>query len=109
MFFFVLQNYPFAPPSVRFVTPIFHPNVNSDGRVCIDILKDNWSPALSASKVLRALRQLVLQPNPDDPLDVYKGQLYSDDKAEYMKEAAKHTAEHANGSFGELAAKYNLE
>jgi ubiquitin-conjugating enzyme E2 D/E len=103
------ENYPFAAPKIRFVTPMFHPNVSSDGRVCLDILKGGWSPALTAMKVLQSLRLMVLEPNADDALDAYKGQLYNDDKAEYLRQAAKHTQEHASGNMKKLAVKFNLE
>ena len=62
------NNYPYSPPTVLFKTPIYHPNVDFSGRICLDILKDKWSPALQIRTVLLSIQALLSAPNPDDPL-----------------------------------------
>jgi len=65
---FLPEEYPMAAPKVRFMTKIYHPNVDKLGRICLDILKDKWSPALQIRTVLLSIQALLSAPNPDDPL-----------------------------------------
>lgn len=57
------SNYPFAAPTVLFRTPIYHPNVDFSGRICLDILKDKWTPSYSVQTVLLSLQSLLGEPN----------------------------------------------
>lgn len=57
------QNYPYAPPMVLFMTPIYHPNVDFSGRICLDILKDKWSAVYNVRSVLLSLQSLLGEPN----------------------------------------------
>ncbi|KAM8942184.1 ubiquitin-conjugating enzyme E2 N-like [Lycaon pictus] len=65
---FLPEEYPMAAPKVCFMTKIYHPNVDKLGRICLDILKDKWSPALQIRTVLLSIQALLSAPNPDDPL-----------------------------------------
>lgn len=56
-------------PKVVFNTKIYHPNIDNLGRICLDILKDKWSPALQIRSVLLSIQALLSSPNPDDPLN----------------------------------------
>ncbi|ESQ37169.1 hypothetical protein EUTSA_v10002966mg [Eutrema salsugineum] len=66
------ERYPFQPPIVSFATPIYHPNIDNSGRICLDILnlppKGAWQPSLNISTVLTSIGLLLSEPNPDDGL-----------------------------------------
>ena len=88
-------DYPFKPLQVQFVTKVFHPNINSSGGICLDILKDQWSPVLTVGKVLLSISSLLTDPNPRDPLVPEIARLYETDRAEFNRIAQEWTARHA--------------
>ncbi|MCJ1253652.1 Ubiquitin-conjugating enzyme E2 C [Lignoscripta atroalba] len=85
------SNYPYSPPNVVFKTPIYHPNVDFSGRICLDILKEKWSAVLNVQSVLLSLQSLLGEPNNASPLNGIAAELWDKDPTEFNKQVlARH-------------------
>jgi len=79
------SNYPMSPPAVLFTTPMFHPNVDMAGRICLDILKDKWSAVYNVQSILLSLQSLLGEPNNKSPLNGQAAELWDSDPQEYKR------------------------
>ena len=86
-------DYPFKAPTVKFETPCFHPNVDTQGNICLDILKEKWSAAYSVRTVLLSIQSLLGEPNNDSPLNTYAAKPW-DDQEGFERVLRKKYADH---------------
>ncbi|CAH3142691.1 unnamed protein product [Porites evermanni] len=95
---FLPEEYPMAAPKVRFMTKIYHPNIDKLGRICLDILKDKWSPALQIRTVLLSIQALLSAPNPDDPLANDVADEWKTNESKAIETAKEWTRKYAKGT-----------
>ncbi|XP_074659998.1 ubiquitin-conjugating enzyme E2 T-like [Tubulanus polymorphus] len=94
------DRYPFEPPKVRFTTPVYHPNIDNGGRICLDSLKmppkGSWKPSLNISTILTSIQLLLSEPNPDDPLMADIAHEFRFDREKFNTKAKEYTKRYAS-------------
>jgi len=89
------NKYPYEPPTCKFITKVFHPNINSSGAICLDILKSNWIPSLSIAKLIMSIISLLTDANPQSPLNGEAAQLYMNNREAYNLKTKEYTEKFA--------------
>ncbi|KAK9898011.1 ubiquitin-conjugating enzyme [Cystobasidium minutum MCA 4210] len=79
------ETYPNRPPTVKFLSKMFHPNVYANGELCLDILQNRWSPTYDVAAILTSIQSLLHDPNPNSPANAEAANLYRENLKEYCK------------------------
>eukprot|EP01029_Cantina_marsupialis_P028748 TRINITY_DN777960_c0_g1_i1.p1 TRINITY_DN777960_c0_g1~~TRINITY_DN777960_c0_g1_i1.p1 ORF type:complete len:194 (+),score=54.84 TRINITY_DN777960_c0_g1_i1:58-639(+) len=97
------ERYPFEPPKMKFSTRLWHPNISSQtGAICLDILKDRWTPALTLKTTLISLQALLSTPVPEDPQDAEVAKMYMRDFGAWKRKASEWTVKYAGAERKEI-------
>lgn len=83
--FDIPDHYPHSPPKIHCETKIYHPNINLEGKVCLNILREDWKPVLDINAVIYGLIFLFYEPNPDDPLNHEAAELFRKDVQQFER------------------------
>eukprot|EP01138_Halocafeteria_seosinensis_P009871 gb/GECG01010082.1/.p1 GENE.gb/GECG01010082.1/~~gb/GECG01010082.1/.p1 ORF type:complete len:174 (+),score=34.26 gb/GECG01010082.1/:1-522(+) len=77
------DDYPNSPPKVKFETKMFHPNIYQDGKICLDILQNNWSPIYDVTALLQSIQSLLSDPNTSSPANPEAAKLFDENRKAY--------------------------
>jgi len=84
------HTYPKQPPLCTFLTPIWHPNIGTTGIICVDTLKEKWTPLMSFEDVFLTLVLLLSEPNPNSPQNSTAGSQYNSKRNEFLEYVKKY-------------------
>ena len=88
------ETYPHEPPKLKCETSIYHPNIDKDGNVCLNILREDWKPVLTINSIIYGLLHLFYEPNPEDPLNVEAAELLRTDRRQFEMNVRRHMRYH---------------
>ncbi|XP_037809331.1 ubiquitin-conjugating enzyme E2 D1-like [Lucilia sericata] len=92
------EQYPFRPPTFKFITPVYHPNIDSAGKICLDLLRmpptGSYNPAITLESILLSIQLLLANPNPDDPLQGDAADLFKSNRELYNQKAREFVKQH---------------
>ena len=91
--FDISEDWPIERPSITILTKIWHPNIDEEGNICLDIIKENYSPVLTISKIVETLLFLFMEPNPYSPLNTEAANQYIDSLDDFKEKAMEYMDE----------------
>ncbi|GMI79604.1 ubiquitin-conjugating enzyme 22 [Hibiscus trionum] len=110
------HDFPHSPPKGYFLTKIFHPNIATNGEICVNTLKKDWNPSLGLRHVLIVVRCLLIEPFPESALNEQAGKMLLENYDEYARHARLYTGIHAkpkpkfkSGAISESTTALNVE
>lgn len=80
------DEFPSKPPKVKFITQMFHPNIYTDGKICLDILDKSWTPIYDFNAILTSIQSLLSDPNPDSPANQEAARLFTEADGDVSQE-----------------------
>lgn len=95
------ESYPTRPPSIKFISKMFHPNIYADGNICLDLLQNRWSSSYDVAAMLRAIQSLLNDPNVNSPANGEAAEMYEKNKEEYKKRVRETVEETWNDDIGD--------
>ncbi|XP_065360730.1 uncharacterized protein LOC135954479 [Calliphora vicina] len=100
------EQYPFRPPTFKFVTPVYHPNIDNSGKICLDLLRmpptGSYNPAITLESILLSIQLLLANPNPDDPLQGDAADLFKSNKELFNQKAKELVRKHCQQEVSEV-------
>jgi len=102
------EEYPQCSINIRFLTPIYHCNVNNDGKICLDILNTQWTSETRVREIFTKIAELIKNPNPLNAIDSVKGTLYQDNRQAYTQELQSHIKKSTQNNRNFIVKTYKL-